>query len=440
MLLKILYIMFILMLDMIPTPHAWTICDVTKYGARGDGVSKDTKAITKAILACHGGGRVYLPSPGKYLSGPINLTDNIELYIAHNASFLASQDTRDYPIIAPLPSYGWSRDVNCFDPSMIHGGLVVNVSRYSPVIGAFNAKNITVTGGGEINGQGQSWYDICTSHNISAGRPRLLELNHVNGVSISDLILRDSPFWTVHPIYSENIHVKNLQIFAPMNKLGNTDGINPDSSKNVLIEDCFIANSDDGVTLKAGKDSYGLAVGIPTENVFIRNITTPSGFRGGVEIGSEMSGGIRNVTVIDSSFHGERSIHIKSCPGRGGFVEDVTFKNINFSAQLAVTMSYSGEIPGGPVPLVANIHFDNVTSKTSCHFDCSKAAGHACFNMTFTNVHFTRCNPPKVVPIPAFVCSAVDSSKRCIPALPDTPDSYPSLDACEKVCSKLSLL
>ncbi|CAE8611824.1 unnamed protein product [Polarella glacialis] len=206
-----------------------------------------------------------------------------------------------YPQIAPLPSYGWSRDVNCFDESRLVNGTVVGVLRYSPVIGAFHARNVTLHGGGSIDGQGQSWYDFCNAHRLLAGRPRLVEFNNCSEMRVHSLVLRDSPFWTVHVVYSNSVHISSLEIYAPENAR-NTDGVNADSSRDVLIEDCFIA---DGVTLKSGKDLPGIALGLPLENVLVRNITSPKNSLGGVAIGSEMSGGIRNVTVIDSRFHGE---------------------------------------------------------------------------------------------------------------------------------------
>ena len=130
---------------------------------------------------------------------------------------------------------------------------VVGVSRYSPIIGAFNASNVSVLGGGEIDGQGAAWYAACAAHKLVQGRPRLVEFNTCVGVRMDDLTLRDSPFWTVHPVYSRSVHISRLRIFAPTNGLGNTDGVNPDSSVDVVIEDCFIANGDDGIAIKSGK-------------------------------------------------------------------------------------------------------------------------------------------------------------------------------------------
>lgn len=142
------------------------------------------------------------------------------------------------------------------------------------------------------------------------------------------LTLENSPFWTLTPSYSQNIHVNNLRILAPLDRIGNTDGVNLDSCRNALVENIYIRNSDDGVCIKSGLNGFGLNLAIPTENVLIRNITTAKGGRGGFAIGSEMSGGLRNVTYRDSVLEGERGINIKPSVGRGGYIHDLSFINI----------------------------------------------------------------------------------------------------------------
>jgi polygalacturonase len=119
--------------------------------------------------------------------------------------------------------------------------------------------------------------------------------------------------------------VSDLRILAPLDRIGNTDGVNIDSCRNVLVENIWIQNSDDGVCIKSGLNGFGLNLGIPTENVLIRNITCPPGGRGGFAIGSEMSGGLRNVTYRDSVLDGQRGINIKPSVGRGGCVHVCVF-------------------------------------------------------------------------------------------------------------------
>lgn len=255
-------------------------CNVLQspFEAVGDGHSEDTAAIRRALQSCQ---EVILPAPFTFLSGPLNLTDNQVLRIDGTLLAAPATDLAAYPVIANLPSYGGCRDINCFDPSRIINGTVSGVFRYSPVVGAFGKTNVSIVGNGTIDGQGQSWWDACTAFKLPNGRPRLVEINNCSDVQVLDLTLKNSPFWTLHPVYSRNIHVAGVSVYAPVTKLGNTDGIDPDSSSNVLIENCYIDNGDDGVALKAGKDQAGIDFGMPTENVFVRNVTSPAGSRGG---------------------------------------------------------------------------------------------------------------------------------------------------------------
>ena len=159
--------------------------------------------------------------------------------------------------------------------------------------------------------------------------PQFVDGLHVVGAEGGrPLTLENSPFWTLTPSYSQNIHVNNLRILAPLDRIGNTDGVNLDSCRDALVENIYIRNSDDGVCIKSGLNGFGLNLAIPTENVLIRNITTAKGGRGGFAIGSEMSGGLRNVTYRDSVLEGERGINIKPSVGRGGYIHDLSFINI----------------------------------------------------------------------------------------------------------------
>lgn len=358
----------------------WSSCEVTSaaFGAVGDGVTSDTAAIRAALEQCD---RVILPKGGTYLSGPVNLTSNQELVV--DGTMLASSDRSEYPLVLPVMGYGWGNDENCFPPGTTPHKVVVGSLRYSPVVGAYHATNVTITGSGVIDGQGQQWWENCTRchyppHNNSsfcevASRPKLIETQFVNGFRVlgaaphphiargrshprgaashrqrpapsaptpfvpptppppvwpGTLTLQNSPFWTVTPSYTQNIHVANLRILAPMDRIGNTDGVNLDSCRNAVVENIWIQNSDDGVCIKSGLNGFGLNLGIPTENVLVRNVTCSLGGRGGFAIGSEMSGGLRNVTFRDSTLHGERGINIKPSVGRGGCVEAVTVKYV----------------------------------------------------------------------------------------------------------------
>ena len=219
---------------------AGLVCDVTQHGAQGDNATKDTAAIQAAIAACEGGGTVLLKAPGRYLTAPFNLTSNQILRIEHGAMLLASTDMIDYAPVTFLPSF---TDSGC---------------RYTNIIGAYNQTNITVTGGGVADGQGGGlfWpllanggcdpkagcpvtpaarpggkcFNLTGTESVPAGclqclRPHLLEFMHTEGIVLDDITFVDSPFWTVHLVYSSVIMVRNVTVLAPAEQ-GNTDGIN----------------------------------------------------------------------------------------------------------------------------------------------------------------------------------------------------------------------
>lgn len=157
---------------------------------------------------------------------------------------------------------GWGNDENCFPAGAAPHKIVVGSLRYAPIIGAYNASNVTIAGAGTIDGQGAVWWANCTACHyppgnpslcLPASRPKLIEAQFVKGLRVvgegdsRPLTLQNSPFWTVTPSYSQNIRVANLRILAPLDRIGNTDGVNLDSCRNALIENLAIRNSDDGV-------------------------------------------------------------------------------------------------------------------------------------------------------------------------------------------------
>eukprot|EP01052_Picozoa_sp_SAG31_P020112 SAG31_NODE_1498_length_8095_cov_9.582541_3_plen_455_part_00 len=226
----------------------WKVCDVKKYGAKGDNQTKDTRAINAAIAACADGGEILLPSPGRYLTGAVNLSSNQLLRVEEGATLVASQDTADFPEVASFPSYSGSRDI----PN--------STCRYGAVVGAVGAHNVTITGGGVLDGQGwHFWRLVDANHKVpgtlKCSRPHLVEFEHcadVTGmifamlkmllnlvlivfpdgfvVAVTDLTMQNSPFWTTHFIFSKRIRATDLTITAPADR-GNTDGINPVSAR-----------------------------------------------------------------------------------------------------------------------------------------------------------------------------------------------------------------
>jgi len=392
---------------------------------------------------------------------------------------LASQEKSDYPFVAPLIGYGWGNDKNCFPPDMSPHKIIVGSLRYAPIIGAFHSKNVSVVGSGVIDGQGEPWWSNCTqchypptndsSFCLTATRPKLMEFQFVDGLTVHGtspgeaLTLKDSPFWTLTPAYSQNIHIHDLEILAPMDRIGNTDGCNFDSCRNAVAENLYIRNSDDGVCIKSGLDGYGLNLGIPTENVLIRNITCGEGGRCGFAIGSEMSGGVRNITYRDSVLSGQRGINIKTSVGRGGYIRDVLFENVHLATSGIILGVGTDGIPIMPgntyTPVVDNVRFSNVTGGGGCRIQCSKVNGSACHRLSFSGAQAERCKCDRcddVVPQPRYSCKTTANTELfgtiqlpwgvCIPS--DSPvninSEYPnwgpaegdfeSLADCQAVC------
>ena len=354
--------------------------DITDFGAVGDGKTKCTEAFKKAIKACHqaGGGRVVVPD-GVFLTGPIHLRSNVCLEVGKGATILFSDRFEDY---LPAVLVRWEGQ-ECYN--------------LSPLIYANGCENIAVTGEGTLNGQGKAWwtwrgekktgpYRISNNQNTEWAQNNVPLARRVQGrkdfhwcptfispvkcknVLIEGLTLIDGPFWNVHPVYSQNVTVRNLTI---KNHGPNGDGCNPDSCRDVLIEGCYFDTGDDCIAIKSGKNNDGRRVNIPSENIVVRNCQMKDG-HGGVVMGSEMTGGVRNVFVEDcimDSPNLDRALRIKSNSVRGGFVENVYMRNVTIGevgdAILKINFYYGEKDTGRFTPTVRNINMENVTSRKS---------------------------------------------------------------------------
>lgn len=279
--------------------------NVRDCGARGDGVTLDTRAIQDAINA--GAGTVIVP-PGKYLVGAIFLRDDLTLHLEPGATLLGSEDSAGYPVIEAR----WEG---------------VTRSTYAPLIGGRNLHNITITGRGTIDGQGAVWWKRQREKTLAHPRPRLISFDECTNVLIQDVALINSPSWTIHPVRCENVTVNKVTIVNPADS-PNTDGINPDSCRNVHISNCHVDVGDDCIAIKSGIETEAPEKRAPCENITLTNCTMAHG-HGGVVIGSEMSGDVRNVAISNCVFIGtDRGIRLKSRRGRGGIVEDIRVANI----------------------------------------------------------------------------------------------------------------
>lgn len=350
-----------------------SFCSVLDFGAVGDGKRMNTRAFLAAIESCAkaGGGMVYVPE-GKYLTGAIKLQSNVNLHLSSGATILGSKDPTDYPVY-PSPWPDGTRMIS----SLIYGERLAN---------------ITLSGRGVVDGQGRAWWlrewlarprrhvpvpSMSSEERrdeiskIRYGRPRLIHLANCRNVLIEGLTLTHSAFWTVHPIFCEDITISGVTILNPVPS-PNTDGIDPESCRNLHISNCHIDVGDDCIAIKAGKDAVGRQVGKPCENITITNLTTARG-HGGVSIGSEMSGGVRNVSISNCVFQGtDRGIRIKTQRGRGGAVEGVTANNIvmqDVPEAFDITMFYSrgdvesSEPVGDGTPRFRNFHMANISAR-----------------------------------------------------------------------------
>lgn len=299
---------------------------VLDYGAVGDGVTDSRQAIRDAIAACNqaGGGRVVIPAGTYLVNGPIHLQSNVNLHVAKNAILKFGVNPADY---LPAVLVRWE-GTRCYN--------------YSPLIYAYGQENIAITGSGTIDGQTEKFWHLwkliqepdkkalrrmgrdlvpVEDRQFGAGhflRPTLIEFYECNNILIEGVTVKSSPFWTVHPVFCTNVTVRGLTVERGTT---NDDGCNPESCQYVLIENCSFYTRDDNIAIKAGRDNDAWVEngGRPSENIVIRNCRF-QGETGAITIGSEMSGGVRNVFAENCTMGAIASpIFIKSNTDRAGY-------------------------------------------------------------------------------------------------------------------------
>jgi len=357
-------------------------------GGANDGKTDNTQVIEKAIqkVTQKGGGTIYFPA-GNYLTGPITLESNLVIHIDAGATLLFSDNFDQY---LPFVETRWEGTV---------------MKSFHPLFYAYQKHNITITGRGKIDGQGEKWWNEhlknaaeIQSHGgirhenkwqqlwdrenpdlkvadyyqpsikMKFFRPPFIQPYLCSNILIEGITIVNSPFWTINPEFCDNVTVRSVTINNPVSP--NTDGINPESCRNVHISDCHISVGDDCITLKSGRDEDGRKYNVPDENITITNCTMLNG-HGGVVIGSEMSGGVKKVVISNCVFDGtDRGIRVKSMRGRGGVVEDISVSNIvmnNIRQEAFMFNLFYGatqEEPVGPgTPRFRNIHISNVTGQ-----------------------------------------------------------------------------
>src|SRR5690554_448408 len=333
--------------------------NILSFGAVSGGNTFCTKAFAAAVEACagEGGGTVYVPA-GTYLTGPVHLKSNITLYLEAGARVVFAGEQKDYTVVFSR----WEG---------------VEQKTYSPMIFGEKVENVTITGRGVLDGRGDYWWTLFREKKLAYPRPRFIVFQDSRDIAIENIKLINAPSWTVNPIRCENITIHNVTIKNPPDS-PNTDGINPESCKNVHIANCHIDVGDDCIAVKSGTEENSL--NIPCANITITNCTMLHG-HGGVVIGSEMSGGIRNVVISNCIFEGtDRGIRIKSRRGRGGIVEDIRVSNLVMTKVICpfiINLFYHCG-PGGKdrdvqdknpqavtekTPVIRDIHYNNISAR-----------------------------------------------------------------------------
>ena len=390
---------------------------ILQFGAIGDGLTLNTVAINNTIEAVSkkGGGAVCIPA-GSWLTGPITLKSNINLYLSKGALVIFTKDFNQYPLV-----------VSSFEG--------VDAARCQSPVTAEGVENVAITGSGIINGNGLFWRPIkkdklteseWKNHPILYGgaltedkrtwypsvaaikasteknigkltdgktlkdfegikdflRPNMIRIANSKHILIEGVTFENSPAWTTHILMSDQITVRGLKVKNPSYG-ANTDAIDLESCKNILLEDCVFDTGDDGITIKSGRDEDGRKRGMPTENLIVNNCTVYHA-HGGFVIGSEMSGGAKNLYVGNCTFIGtDIGLRFKTTRGRGGMVENIYANNINMKDIAAEAILFDmyymakdpvalvGEKREPPVvellpvnvgtPQFQNFHFSNIT-------------------------------------------------------------------------------
>jgi polygalacturonase len=341
------------------------------------------------------------------VAGPVHLKSNVNLHVAADARVLFSAKPADYlPVVF----------------TRFEGTEVLN---YSPLIYAIDQENVAVTGAGTLDGQAsnENWWTWKNLGNNDIGklvdmaeqgvpaeqrkfgegfhlRPNFLQPYRCKNVLIEGVTIVGSPMWEIHPVLCENVTVRGVTVdtHGP-----NNDGCNPESCKNVLIENCTFDTGDDCIAIKSGRNADGRRLARPSENIVVRGCTMRDG-HGGVTLGSEMSGGIRNIFVENcfmSSPNLDRAIRLKSNMRRGGYLENMFVRNIEVGevkeAVLHIDLRYFNET-GEHKPTVRNIYLENVSSKKSTHpLFLLGIEQSPMENIIITNCRFENAERPSVI-------------------------------------------
>jgi polygalacturonase len=273
--------LWVLLLTLLGGGHPSAASDldisVADYGAIGDGQTLCTEAFHDAVgaIAAAGGGILRVP-PGEYFSGPIDLTSNLVLWLARGATLKADTNRQRLNLIPAIPAYGPNPPSSDIDPRKKQADLRDAIPRVAALLHGVGLNNVTITGeNGTLDGQGVAWWKLWLEEPLD-GRPHLIQFEKSRNIRLFNVTLVNPGFWAVHLWLCEYVHVRYLSVLVipwdPPVRPTNTDGVNPDSSQHVLIEDSYFQTGDDAVAIKSGWDCFGRAVNAPARNITVRRI------------------------------------------------------------------------------------------------------------------------------------------------------------------------
>jgi len=380
---------------------------ITNYGAVADGKTDCTEAIARTIDASvkKGGGRVVIPA-GEFLTGAIHLKSGVNLHLETNAVLKFSTDPKSY-----LPAVF----------TRFEGTELYN---FSPLIFALNQKNVAVTGAGTLDGQADetnwlAWKKTSAraklvkmaadgvpveQRQFGEGdnlRPDFIEFNRCRNVLVEGVKIRRSPMWEIHPLLCTNVTVRGVDIVSHG---ANNDGCDPESCRDVLIENCLFDTGDDCIAIKSGRNADGRRVGVPSVNLIIRGCTMRDG-HGGVTIGSEISGSCSNVFAENCEMSSPNltcALRLKSNAVRGGVLQNIFMRNVKVGrvsdSVLQIDFLYEEGTNGSCKPIARNVAMENVTvDHTPRVLNVRGFPGAEISNVRIYNSTFKQIEKPDVV-------------------------------------------
>lgn len=392
---------------------------IVRFGAKPGGQVDCREAINKAIEACSkaGGGRVVVPA-GEFLTGAIRLRSNVNLHVSKGATLKFATDAKAY---LPIVHTRWEG---------------MELMHLSPLIYAYEETNVAITGEGTLDGQGKAYFwkwhgnpryggnpDVMSQRTARARlyefmdrnapvserifgeghwlRPQFIQPYKCRNVLIEGVKIIDSPMWEVHPVLCENVTIRNLHIatHGP-----NNDGCDPESCKDVLIDNCFFDTGDDCIAIKSGRNNDGRRLNTPTENIIVRNCTMKDG-HGGITVGSEISGGVRNLFAHDCKMDSPdlwTALRVKNNASRGGKLENFYFRNITIGtvsrAVVEIDFNYEEGSKGEHIPVVRNYVVEDLTCTTGNRaIDLQGLDNAPIYDVTMRNCTFGSVKNPSVI-------------------------------------------